>query len=135
MELKRSLLLLIATAKAFQTGSLPTIAKSHSTKLFQEQDTSSTSTSVSTTWNRRQFAISVPTSIASLLSNPLSPAFAEDDVVTNTPVEVIPNADIKKLFNEARAMEGQGNIPAAQRIYAKVTKVSPRVSSDFACYR
>lgn len=32
----------------------------------------------------------------------------------------------KKLFNEGRALESQGNMIAAQRLYAKVTKISPR---------
>ena len=31
-----------------------------------------------------------------------------------------------QMFNEARAREGQGNMEAAQRLYAKVTKISPR---------
>lgn len=42
-------------------------------------------------------------------------------------VEVIPaSSDAKKLFNEGRALESQGNMAAAQRLYAKVTKISPR---------
>ena len=34
---------------------------------------------------------------------------------------------ILQLFGEARALESQGNMAAAQRLYAKVTKISPRV--------
>ena len=42
------------------------------------------------------------------------------------PVQVIASGDAKKLFNEGRALEAQGNILAAQRLYIKVTKISPR---------
>ena len=34
-----------------------------------------------------------------------------------------------QLFNEARALESQGNMAAANRLYNKVTKISPRVSA------
>jgi len=33
---------------------------------------------------------------------------------------------VKKLFNEGRAREVQGNVPAATRIYSKVTKIAPK---------
>ncbi len=33
-----------------------------------------------------------------------------------------------QLFNEGRALEQQGNIAAAQRLYGKVTRLAPRVS-------
>mmetsp|Transcript_7508 Transcript_7508/g.13001 ORF Transcript_7508/g.13001 Transcript_7508/m.13001 type:complete len:343 (-) Transcript_7508:181-1209(-) len=42
------------------------------------------------------------------------------------PVEVVATGDAKQLFNQGRVLEMQGNIAAAQRIYAKVTKMSPR---------
>ena len=140
MTLKIFLLLLANTlpySSAFQSGPLHVTAGSHSTKLFykqsnnnNEEDTIASTTT--NTLNRRQFAVSIPASIASLVSFPVSPSFASDEVIAGTellpPVEVTPNGDIKKLFNEARAMEGQGNIPAAQRIYSKITKVAPRVS-------
>lgn len=42
------------------------------------------------------------------------------------PVELSVAGDAKKLFNEGRALELQGNIPAAQRLYSKVTKLVPR---------
>jgi tetratricopeptide (TPR) repeat protein len=42
------------------------------------------------------------------------------------PVEVSVSGDAKKLFNEARALESQGNMAAAQRLYSKVTKIVPR---------
>jgi tetratricopeptide (TPR) repeat protein len=42
------------------------------------------------------------------------------------PVDVSVSGDVKKLFNEGRALESQGNIAAAQRLYEKVTKIAPR---------
>ena len=68
-----------------------------------------------------------------LVSSFGNPSYADETNTVATSaameaVEVIPKGDIKKLFNEARAMESQGNMPAAQRIYAKITKVAPRVS-------
>jgi tetratricopeptide (TPR) repeat protein len=43
------------------------------------------------------------------------------------PIELTPlSPDSKKLFNEGRALESQGNMIAAQRLYSKVTKISPR---------
>lgn len=61
----------------------------------------------------------------------LPPAFAfGDDFPTSTglsPVELTPlSKDAKKFFNEGRALESQGNMAAAQRLYNKVTKISPR---------
>lgn len=54
------------------------------------------------------------------------PSLAADEVGL-PPVEVTPsNPDAKKLFNEGRALESQGNMFAAQRLYNKVTKISPR---------
>lgn len=41
-------------------------------------------------------------------------------------VQVVATGDVKKLFNEGRALEAQGNILAAQRLYIKVTKIAPR---------
>lgn len=49
---------------------------------------------------------------------------ADDDPA----VQVTATGEIKKLFNEGRALEQQGNIAAAQRIYGKITKLAPRVS-------
>jgi hypothetical protein len=53
------------------------------------------------------------------------------DAVTSSstlgPIELTPlSSDSKKLFNEGRALESQGNMIAAQRLYSKVTKISPR---------
>eukprot|EP00980_Cylindrotheca_fusiformis_P002954 scaffold683_cov124-Cylindrotheca_fusiformis.AAC.23 len=52
------------------------------------------------------------------------PSLAE--TVDTTEVEVAVTGDAKKLFNEGRALESQGNMAAAQRLYAKVTKISPK---------
>jgi tetratricopeptide (TPR) repeat protein len=57
------------------------------------------------------------------------PALAVDgDVAAGSlpEIQVAATGDAKKLFNEGRALEAQGNILAAQRLYAKVTKISPR---------
>lgn len=80
---------------------------------------------VSTTLDRRKFIVSVPLSIASVLSSP-TPGIASEEVMSEA-VQVVPVGDVKKLFNEGRAMESQGNILAAQRLYSKVTKLAPRV--------
>jgi tetratricopeptide (TPR) repeat protein len=42
------------------------------------------------------------------------------------PVLVTVTGDVKKLFNEGRALELQGNVAAAQRLYDKVTQIAPR---------
>ena len=61
------------------------------------------------------------------------PAFAADDdeatvaAAALSPVELTPlSTDAKKFFNEGRALESQGNMAAANRLYNKVTKISPR---------
>jgi len=80
--------------------------------------------------SRRQLITSlVPSAMiiagVTLLSPQLS--FAEDvQVDPADPVIVAPTGEIKKLFNEGRALEQQGNIQASQRIFAKVTKLAPR---------
>jgi len=54
-------------------------------------------------------------------------ATAKTAGTTDTPVEITPvSTDSKKLFNEARALESQGNMAAARRLYDKITKISPR---------
>lgn len=72
--------------------------------------------------NRRSFLTSIAS--ISLVSMPFQ-SVAEGSVVADVPIEVIPAGDVKKLFNEGRALEAQGNILAAQRLYTKITKVSP----------
>lgn len=81
--------------------------------------------------NRRQFTSSIPVSVASLVSFPFS-VFAGDETIREEAVQVIASGDLKKLFNEGRAMESQGNMLAAQRLYAKVTKLAPRVSQKIS---
>lgn len=58
------------------------------------------------------------------------PAPTSDDAaaaVAAVPVEVTPSSpDARRLFNEGRALESQGNMPAAQRLYGRVTTISPR---------
>jgi len=72
-------------------------------------------------------AVAAATSTASAF---VLPAFAADDEVAAaalSPVELTPlSTDAKKFFNEGRALESQGNMAAANRLYNKVTKISPR---------
>ncbi|KAL3793535.1 hypothetical protein HJC23_007275 [Cyclotella cryptica] len=83
-------------------------------------------TSESQAINNRRSLLTGLTSLglASIGSIPLRSA--AEDSVAEMQVEVVPSGDVKKLFNEGRAFEAQGNILAAQRLYAKITKVSPR---------
>jgi tetratricopeptide (TPR) repeat protein len=80
-------------------------------------------------FNRRDLLLTAASVVVSSAIFAPKAAFADDDVLTVSlaPVEVTPSVpDAKKLFNEARALESQGNMAAAQRLYAKVTKISPR---------
>lgn len=75
------------------------------------------------TRDRRQILREVTAGVFSLATSAL-PAFADEAL---EPVELTPvSPDSKKLFNEGRALESQGNMAAAQRLYNKVTKISPR---------
>lgn len=78
--------------------------------------------------SRRKFVSSIASiSLASATLSPWQMASADDSIPTALPeVQVLPTGDVKKLFNEGRALEAQGNILAAQRLYIKVTKISPR---------
>mmetsp|Transcript_8082 Transcript_8082/g.11583 ORF Transcript_8082/g.11583 Transcript_8082/m.11583 type:complete len:362 (+) Transcript_8082:162-1247(+) len=51
---------------------------------------------------------------------------AEDGSSSIGDVQVKPTGDVKKIFNEGRALESQGNVASAQRFYQKVTKISPK---------
>lgn len=76
--------------------------------------------------DRRNFIKSV-VSMGFTASSIPTAALAEDAVSTPlSPVQVVATGDTKKLFTEGRALEAQGNILAAQRLYIKVTKISPR---------
>lgn len=82
---------------------------------------------ISTTTNfqsdgRRKIMSSIGTSTLLALISPWQAAVADD----SNEVIVAATGDTKRLFNEGRALEGQGNILAAQRAYTKVTKISPR---------
>jgi hypothetical protein len=80
--------------------------------------------------SRRTFTVSIPATLISSFTtfSSSSPAYADDVSTALEAVQVAPSGEIKKLFNEGRVMEGQGNILAAQRLFAKVTKLAPRVS-------
>lgn len=78
--------------------------------------------------SRRSF---VASSAAVLASGVLPRAsWADEGSATATEafseVQVSLEGDAKKLFNEGRALESQGNLGAAQRLYARVTKLAPR---------
>ena len=80
--------------------------------------------------SRRDFFKSI-VSLCLVTSSTIPTVSNAEDVVsaassTLPPVQVVASGDAKKLFNEGRALEAQGNILAAQRLYIKVTKVSPR---------
>jgi len=49
-----------------------------------------------------------------------------EEAPISPPVEAAVFGEAKQLFSQARALESQGNMAAAQRLYAKVTKMSPR---------
>jgi len=44
----------------------------------------------------------------------------------DSPVQVSLTGDAKQLFQEGRALERQGNLAAARRLYEKVTRIAPR---------
>ena len=96
--------------------------------LADNDDASEATRTTTIITNRRKFM----TSMASvcLASSTLVPskAGAEDEMptATSSEVEVMATGDVKKLFNEGRAFEAQGNILAAQRLYLKVTNIAPR---------
>ena len=79
------------------------------------------------TRDRRRLLVELTAGVFSVTTSTL-PAFAADEAtVALPPVELTPaSSDAKKLFNEGRALESQGNMAAAQRLYNKVTKISPR---------
>lgn len=80
--------------------------------------------------DRRQLlsAIVLPSTVAIVSSALIVPPQVchADDPASPEPVQVLATGEIKKLFNEGRAFEQQGNIAAAQRIYGKITKLAPR---------
>ena len=75
--------------------------------------------------SRRKFMVSLAS--VGLASASLTPhvVSADDFPAAVSEVQVVATGDVKKLFNEGRALEAQGNILAAQRLYIKVTKIAP----------
>jgi tetratricopeptide (TPR) repeat protein len=71
---------------------------------------------------RRSFVATAAVTAFTAITKPPS-AFADE---VQPEVEVSATGEAKKIFNEGRALESQGNIAAAQRLYTKVTKMSPR---------
>ena len=87
---------------------------------------------------RRSFATSAFASLSSsifLCGASPERSYAEEEAATvaadPAAVQVVLTGEVKKLFNEGRAREGQGNIPAATRIYSKVTKIAPKVRTFY----
>ena len=93
----------------------------------------------STTHSRRSFVTSVvrmtsatTLGVLGIGSGGRQPCWAQEQDDTSTTsitmdsVQVTVTGDATKLFNEARALESQGNMLAAQRLYNKVTKLAPR---------
>jgi len=77
--------------------------------------------------NRRNFLEFLPQSLAlasCALTQNIQPSFAEDAVL-EPPLAALAG-DAKKLFNDGRAFESNGNVAGARRLYDKVTKIEPR---------
>ena len=75
--------------------------------------------------SRRDALLSIAATGATLIMDG-APLKANADDTALSEVQVVATGDAKKLFNEGRALEMQGNMMAAQRLYKKVTAVSPR---------
>ena len=60
-------------------------------------------------------------------------ALASPTAIVENDVEVVVSGAAKSIFNEGRAYEMQGNMAAAQRLYVKTTKISPRVRTSVSC--
>jgi Tfp pilus assembly protein PilF len=78
--------------------------------------------------DRRNFIKSVVSMglVASIPTGAIAEDVSAAATALSSPVQVVASGDAKKLFTEGRALEAQGNILAAQRLYIKVTKISPR---------
>jgi tetratricopeptide (TPR) repeat protein len=89
-----------------------------------------TTSTAPTTSRRALFSTVAAASFATAATwSALSPAArAETTAIEGAVTEVLIQAtgDAKKLFNEGRAYESQGNLAAAQRVYGKVTQILPR---------
>ena len=67
-----------------------------------------------------------PTATIGVAATTLFPQLSMADAEMMEPPSAVATGDAKKLFNDGRAFEANGNIAAAQRLYAKVTKIVPR---------
>ena len=77
--------------------------------------------------SRRSFVASSAVVLATGILPRTSRAEESTDIAEAlSEVQVSLEGDAKKLFNEGRAMELQGNLAAAQRLYTRVTKLAPR---------
>ena len=96
-----------------------------SLSLCQQRDYSGDSGSVddSLVESRRSFLTVALSSSSTLVLSPLQAIADGEPSVIATPTG---DGDLKKLFGEGQALEAQGNILAAQRIYTKATKIAPR---------
>lgn len=56
----------------------------------------------------------------------MAPSLAVSAAEEEPALALTASGDAKKLFNEGRALESQGNMLAAQRAYSKVTKIAPQ---------
>ena len=74
---------------------------------------------------RRESLAAIASTLLLTLTGSATKVCAED-TVSLPRVQVTATGDAKKLFNEGRALEMQGNMAAAQRLYSKVTNISPR---------
>ena len=56
-------------------------------------------------------------------------AWADEGTAATAANEILtiaPSGDVRKFFSEARALESQGNMAAAQRLYVRITQVEPQ---------
>lgn len=89
---------------------------------YHNQNEAFSSSFSSSSSSRRSFVSTAATTAFTAVTWPL--ATLGDELLPE--VEVSVTGDAWKFFNEGRALESQGNIAAAQRLYVKVTKISPR---------
>ena len=120
--------LLVGEATAWTPSSSHTNTIHHQSSPSRAPETS-TSTTAEAASSRRSFFSSVvagSTGIATASGTIVLPGFCLESE-TIFPVDVLPpSSDAKKLFNEGRALESQGNMAAALRLYGKVTQMAPR---------
>jgi len=74
--------------------------------------------------SRRSFLVTSAATLPSFFI--VTMALADETILPAPAADVQVTGDAKKLFNEARALESQGNMAAAQRLYTKVTVIAPR---------